>query len=274
MKAGIAPITLVPVEEAGESGGTRIHRILGRPVRGDRISALVSQWKGPDDTTMEARYVDASFETPVVRSNGTTVIHILWADEPESRPIWAGKDGSEDSRLTPWVVAPGDTITIPSGAPYRIGAGVIAFTLEIRDRRETIETDWQILPPTHGLHLFHRFNRRTICSATPGLVLERWKLTHPLNLGLDATRWHYLTNLVTPVALGWMGGTELVGRTDSRLLPPGLERITLVPGGLGYVLLGYVPHLEADVIAPLRGAGYDAGAIAALGVPREMLKPK
>jgi hypothetical protein len=271
VRAGIAPIPLVPVEEMGSDGGNRINRILGRQVHGEHISAIAARWNDSHDRQWTARYIDASREKPVITSGGTTAIHILWTDGSKPHLIRAGKDEAEVLGLAPWVVAPGDTVTIPRGAPYRIGAGIIAFSLEMSDRRPTSETDLRILPPTHGLSVFRRFNRRTICSATPALVLERWKLTHPLELPLNTTRWHYLTNLVTPVALGWPGGTELVGRTDSRLLPQGLAAITLVPGDLGYVLMGCVPNLEMDVIAPLRGAGYDADAIAALGVPRELL---
>jgi hypothetical protein len=271
VRAGIAPIRLVPVEEMGSDGGNRINRILGREVHGKHISAIAARWNDSHGRQWTARYVDAFREKPVITSGGTTAIHILWTDEFNPHLIKAGLDEAEDSGLAPWVVSPGDTLTIPPGASYRIGAGVIAFTLETGARRGARQAASPIVPPTHGLPVFHRFNRRTICSATPALVLERWKLTHPLDLRLDATRWHYLTNLVTPIALGWMGGTELVGRTDSRLLQPGLAAITLVPGDLGYVLMGFVPNLDEDVIAPLRGAGYDADAIAVLGVPREML---
>jgi hypothetical protein len=272
--AGIAPVPLVPVEETGDEGGNRIHRILGRPVHSDRVSTLVAQWSSSDGTRWVTRYVDAAHETPAVHGSGTTMIHILWTDGHDPRLIHAGTDAGEESGLAPWGVTPGDTVTLPPGTPYRIGAGIIAFTLEVESGNERLPPGFPILPPTHGLSVFHRFNRRTICSATPSLALERWKLTHSLELQLDASRLHYLTNLVTPVALGWPGGTELLGRTDSRLLPPGLAAITLVPGDLGYVLMGYVPSLEADVIAPLRKAGYDADAIAALGVPRQLLESR
>jgi mannose-6-phosphate isomerase len=72
--------------------------------------------------------------------------------------------------------------------------------------------------------------------------------------------------------LNWPGGSEILSRTASRLLPEGTGRITIVPDGLGYVLIGSVPDLASDVVLPLRRAGYDNQTIAALVGPVDPLE--
>jgi mannose-6-phosphate isomerase len=70
--------------------------------------------------------------------------------------------------------------------------------------------------------------------------------------------------LVDPVGLTWNGGTDLVARAESRILPAALREVTVVPDGLGYVLVCYVPDLAADIVGPLKEAGYGDEEIAAL----------
>ncbi len=274
MTQGPAPLRIVPTEIAAESSGGRIHRILGRSTAHQRVSALVDLETCQGDP-FTAIWLDATTATTVFKSAGTTAVHILWTSSRLPHTIEAGYDACDPAGLRMVDVTPGDTITIPPGAPFRVGEGILAFllgTAAIAPEASTLQPGPMPLPPVHGLSRFHRYNRQTICSATPALVLERWKLTHPIQVSLETDRLHYLANLVTPVVLNWPGGSDLLGRIRSRLLPPGLDTITLVPDGLGYILLAYVPDLSRDVVAPLLGAGYDPDSIAALGVPIDYLK--
>lgn len=268
------PVMIPRREEHDRFGGHRLQRIMGcRPALPGPISALV------DDLGLVsagiphiASYLDATCPTPNQISEDTTAIHILWTTPGARAEVRAGRDPQGEADLLGYEVHPGDTFSVPAGIPYAIGAGIIAFVFSGASPRAGADpTAWprSILPhpPTHGLNLFDRFNRRTICAAHEDLLLERWKVTQPLELPLGRDRWHYLTNLVEPVALNWPGGSTILQRTKSRLLPPGLGRITVVPNGLGYVLMGTVPDLRRDVVLPLRGAGYDRAAIATLGVP-------
>ena len=77
-----------------------------------------------------------------------------------------------------------------------------------------------------------------------------------------------LTNLVEPVGLTWNGGTDLVARAESRVLPAALEEVTVVPDGLGYILVCYVPNVADDIVRPLKEAGYGDEEIAVLGETR------
>lgn len=263
-------------------GGRRLERILGRsPTSPNRISALVdhlgAMTSGGGAIGHVAAYVDASSPTPTQVSRGVTAIHVLWTVSGQRAEIFAGHDPDSDTGLTGHEVHPGDTLTVPGRVPYAIGEGIIAFVFGAAPSQITTDPSaWSAMPvprpPGHGLNLFDRFNRRTICTAYEGLLLERWKVSHPLQLTLNPDRWHYVTNLVEPVALGWPGGLDLLQRTESRFLPKGMAGVTVVADGLGYILVGSVPDLLPDVVNPLRRAGYDWSAIASLGVPWELLQ--
>jgi mannose-6-phosphate isomerase len=269
-----APIPLAGAERTLPEGGDRIRKILGRDTASERVGAIVDLDASTDTPAYTAAYVDATSAFPLQAGMGTTAIHVLWTTRSGAHTIRAGIDLDEEGGLRPFEVHPGDTITVPPGVPVAIGAGIVGFVFAggpIRPAQgiDDWRSDIEVHPPSHGLQLFHRYNRRTICAAAPDLLLERWKITEPLTLSLDLRRWHYLTNLVDPIALTWRGGSDLLGRTRSRLLPAGMTSITLVPDGIGYVLLGYIPDLEHDVIGPLQRAGYDRATISTLGVVPE-----
>ncbi len=263
-------------------GGTRLERILGYvPASSERISAIIDDLDAGATSGSRishvATFVDAASRTPIHVSEGTTAIHVLWTVPGKRAEVFAGLDSHAPSELTGYDVHPGDTVSIPKSVPFAIGAGIIAFVFSSAPTQVTASPErWSTSPltrpPHHGLNLFARFNRRTICAAHDDLLLERWKISHPLDLPLNPRRWHYLANLVEPVALNWPGGSEMLQRTESRLLPPGLESITIVPDGLGYVLVGSIPDLVQNVVLPLRAAGYDRAAIASLGVPADRLE--
>jgi hypothetical protein len=201
-------------------------------------------------------------------SDGFAAIHILWTSTPQPHAVLAGHDPAVPGDLIDYPVHPGDTIVVPPHAPFAIGEGCLAFILAQGnidhapdDATPALATP---MPPTHGLGVFHRFNRRTICAARPGLLLERWKITEPLALDLDPGRWHYLTNLVDPATISWAGGAVTMRPTQSCLVPPLVGSITVVPDSLAYILVASEPNLEKDIVAPLQSAGYDKSAIAEL----------
>jgi len=276
------PVRISRRVEHESFGGHRLERIFGyAPTSPQPISTLVDDLDAcaidGGHISHVAAYIDASFQTPAYVSEGTTVVHVLWTAPRTRAEMFAGLDPCIETELMGYEVYPGDTATIPKRVPYALRAGIVAFAFGSARSQPT--TDPAAVsrsplpqPPNHGLDLFDRFNRRTICAAHEGLLLERWKISLPLDLSLKPDRWHYLTNLVAPVALNWPGGSMLLKRTESRFLPRGLDRITIVPDGLGYVLIGSIPNLMPDVVIPLRRAGYDRSAIASLGVPPGLLE--
>ncbi len=264
--------------EHDASGGRRLERILGYvPSSPDRISAILDDLgkclASKHQVSHVAALVDATSRTPVRTSEGTTAIHVLWTAPGVRAEVFAGVDPHPIPELTPYKVHPGDTVSIPAQVPFAIGAGIVAFVFGSAPARITGTRSGSsiIQPPHHGLNLFARFNRRTICAAHDDLLLERWKISHPLDLTLNPRRWHYLVNLVEPVVLNWRGGSDVLQRTEARVVPAGRDRITIVPDGLGYVLIGSIPDLVEDVVRPLQRAGYERSAIASLGVPAHVL---
>lgn len=224
--------------------------------------------EGEATLSHRASFIDSGEGSSVQVSDSTLIFHVLWCVDDRSAHVLAGIDSGADTeiptdpdRLIRRPISPGDTIVILAGTPHALRPGVLAYQLSVE------ATGDQGMPdpvPSHGLSRFHGFNRRTTCAASEGFALERWKITQPLRLEWPADRWMFVTNLVEPVAMSWNGGSELIGRAESRLLPASLRSITLIPNGIAYVLCAYVPHLVRDVIAPLRLAGYRNDEIAAV----------
>lgn len=240
-------------------------------VKADQRSWL----EGHAELSHRAAFVDSGEGTSVWLADSTVIYHALWCMNDRSAYVLAGVDpmAQHDSDITPdrlvrRSISPGDTITIPAGESYAIGPGVLAYNLSV----PTPPGQEAPAPvPSHGLSRFDGFNRRTICAAGPGFLLERWKISQPLRLRRGGGRWLFVTNLVDPLAVLWDGGSDLIGRAESRLLPASLPECTFVPSGLAYMLTVSVPDLMSDVISPLRLAGYRDDEIAALGTMRSVL---
>ncbi len=275
MTKPVAPIRLAAAEERAAWGGHRLQRILGRTTSQAPVSTLIDSLDPASSETWRSTWIDATSSTPVMHGDSWIALHILWSLPAIAAEVSAGIDPLADDGLHWMPVHPGDTVAVPPSTPFSIGRGTLAIAISrnpIRDGRSSSATNRPMLPPTHGLQVFRRYNRRTICLATPDLLLERWKLTGPIDFDLAVDRSHLLVNLVAPVGLVWAGGSDHAGRAETWLLPAGMDRITIVPDNLGYVLLAYIPDLAADAIAPLRAAGYDDASITSIGVPPDLLQ--
>jgi hypothetical protein len=217
----------------------------------------------PPFTTLS--YLDATLATPTRHSVGEIALHVLWT-APGSRPVLAL--GDTDADRIEYPVAPGDFLLVRAGQSFAIGAGIVAAMVGTEVVREGTADAGRspVLPPTHGLPVFSGFNRQTFGVATPALALCRWKLTQAQTIDAPPDHPLWLSNLVEPVAVSWAGGMVLLDRTDGCFVAPGTS-VTVSPNDLGYVLVAWVPNLDAEVIAPLRSAGYTNADIATLGVP-------
>ncbi|MBA2277477.1 MAG: mannose-6-phosphate isomerase [Chloroflexia bacterium] len=278
--------------------------LVGEGWRGPRFPLLGKFLDASHLLPVHLHADDATAKAVYGEPNGKTEAwHILWCADDAS--ILAGvKPGLSDDDLRAAFLAedydrvmyrhpiiPGDTVYIPGGVLHTFGPDTLIFEIQqtsdiaqsvmptdLAGNRHSDET-WRHnieatlrelrrdpLPrPTHGLEHLDGNNRVTTCAAGPHFAMERWKLTEPLRLTLPPGRCATLTNLVEPVGLTWEGGTDLIDRAESRVLPAALGEVTIVPDGLAYVLVCYVPDLTRDIIAPLHEAGYGDGEIAALG---------
>lgn len=237
--------------------------------------------------------------------NGKTEAwHILSCPDEGASVLAGAKDGvtAEDIRqaaldqdydrvLRRLPIHPGDTVYVPGGTLHTFGPDTLVF--EIQQTSDLAESlmptalDGTPLPPdvwhaniaatlrclrlapqpnpTHGLNVMSGNNRGTFCAASPYFMMQRWKLTGPLTLDIHPDQCLAVTNLVAPVSLIWPGGTDLLQRAESCIVPAATGQLTIVPDGLAYVLITAVPDLARDVVAPLHAAGHDDAAVVTLG---------
>jgi mannose-6-phosphate isomerase len=109
-------------------------------------------------------------------------------------------------------------------------------------------------------------NRLTVGCAGPYFALERWRLRAPHRDPAHPWRFLTLSNVGEPVTIAWSGGVDPLARAESVLLPAAIGDITVSPTGSEADLIAcYLPHVERDVVEPLRAAGHSDEAIRALG---------
>lgn len=263
MRGVAEPLRLRSRIERDTGGGMLIHRVLKRHgLPDDPVSAVV-EFNDPAVMALHVAFVDASGGRTEFTRPGAAAFHCLWCRDEQSAIVRVGRE--RDGEPDEYPISPGNTLYVPSGQPFAIGTGILGYEVWSTVEREQADTDASCFPPTHGLERFEGYNRRTVCAAGPGFALERWKVTQPLPLPVAAGRPLFVTNIVEPMAIVWRGGSDLIGRAESRLLPADLGSCTFIPDGLGYLLVSYVPDLFVDVIGPLRQSGHADTAISTLG---------
>lgn len=257
------PVRLRSRIERGADGGYLIRRVLRRSGIPDEPVSTVVELDDPATMPIGAAFVDASGGRAERTRRGASAFHCLWCRDERNATvrIGPGRGGAPAHHA----IAPGDTVYLPSRRSFAIGPGILGYEVWSTVESEQADTDASCFPPTHGLERFEGYNRRTVCAGGLGFALERWKVTQPLPLPVAPGQPLFVTNLVEPMAIVWRGGSDLIDRAESRLLPPGLGTCTFFPDGLGYLLVSYVPDLLADVIGPLHEAGHTDAAIATLG---------
>ncbi|MBZ4018999.1 class I mannose-6-phosphate isomerase [Streptomyces purpurogeneiscleroticus] len=213
-------------------------------------------------------------------------------DRARLRQALLGQDFASVLRRLP--VRAGDTLYVPAGTLHSFGPDTLVYEIEqtsdlqqhaMRHRMEDgsplDEAEWRAniealldewrpepRPEFHpGLRLPSPGGTegRMLC-AGPYFALERWRTraagaSAPLVRSLDTAV--VLSNAGPAVTVAYGAGSEPLGRAETLLLPAALGRVEI--HGPADVLLGYLPALDRDVRAPLRAAGHDAAAIAALG---------
>jgi mannose-6-phosphate isomerase len=108
--------------------------------------------------------------------------------------------------------------------------------------------------------------RRTILAAAPHFVTELLEGSAPQPLGRARRALQTVTVLDGEVTIRHAGpGEAVLGRGDSAAIPATLRETQVEPRGPARLLLAYLPDLQADVVQPLRAAGYPDAPIAALG---------
>jgi mannose-6-phosphate isomerase class I len=104
---------------------------------------------------------------------------------------------------------------------------------------------------------------RVICCASPYYTLERWSVgtVAPMRHTFDTAT--IVTNVGSAVTVTSGDWKETLGRAETLLVPAALGSVEI--SGPADLLVGYLPDLEKDIVAPLTAAGYGREVIASLG---------
>lgn len=233
--------------------------------------------------------------------NGKTEAwHILWA-APDATCLLGVRDGVDNARLRAALLAQeydavmhrvpvkaGDTFYVPGGMLHSFGPDTLIYEIEQTSNIQQHAMPWRMedgsplsrqeqeenidalltelrpelrCTPQPGLALEAEGLTRLFCCAGPYFALERWRFSQPQRLQFSRTR--IVTNLGDALTVEANGVSVTLARAESLLLPAALKAATLRDAG--ELLIGYVPDIAREVVAPLRQAGHSEAAIAQLG---------
>jgi mannose-6-phosphate isomerase len=236
--------------------------------------------------------------------NGKTEAwHILWAAPGAS--ILAGimpglgrddlyqalKAQDYDSVMPRLPINSGDTVYVPGGILHSFGPDTLIFEVQqtsdlgltvmpddlfgkplddvtwdanINRTLDELRTHYQPRPNA-GLTRTRGANRYVVGCAGPYFALERWTLTEPHFEDEHPRRCLTLSNVGNPVRLLFDGGSGILDRAESCVLPAAIGVVQIIPSDAASLVACYVPDMELDIVAPLKSMGYSARDIAALG---------
>jgi mannose-6-phosphate isomerase len=205
--------------------------------------------------------------------------------------IRAFKTQEYDAVMPRYPIRAGDTVYVPGGTLHSFGPGCLIFEVQqtsdlaqlvmpndlygnplppgvwganIEAALDELRTHY--MPrPTHGLARQDGQNRYVVGCAGPHFALERWTLAQPHVEPSHPRRCLTLANVGDPVRLEHAGGSEILGRGESCILPAAIGEVRVAPEGEASLVACYVPDLEQDIVEPLRAAGYTDEEIMSLG---------
>jgi len=177
-------------------------------------------------------------------------------------------------------VQAGDVIFVPAGTVHAIGAGIVLFEIQQKsdltyrvydyDRRDAATGQPRALHLEQALDVMDYSSMarglvphlplaagRELLVACPLFALERWRLDTAETLATDPGTFEILTVIEGAAALDWPGGRLALTRGDSVVVPATLGGYQLSPAASARLLRVWVPHLEQDLLAPLRQAGVE-----------------
>jgi mannose-6-phosphate isomerase len=236
--------------------------------------------------------------------NGKTEAwHILWAKPGATilagiKPgfssdelVSAFKAGDFDRVMPRYPIAEGDTVYVPGGVLHSFGPDTLIFEiqqtsdlgqfvtpLDVYGNRlgdaqwnanidaALVELKTDYLPrPNVGLVITSGVNRYSVGCAGPHFALERWSLFEVHREASHPERCLVVTNIGEAVTIVYGEREEKLERAESCVIPAAMGDYAIVPDHAGDLIVCYAPDLEANVVAPLRAAGYDDEQIASLG---------
>lgn len=188
----------------------------------------------------------------------------------------------------------GQTYLVPAGRVHSIDAGNLA--IEIQQNSDAgFGWDWQgfvedgVIDPsdakkhqewavqcalyetgaqqhTREIVVSQNNIQRTFCAACQYFALEKLHIDQAYEFLDGAPRFNLFTVTKGAAELNGNGKSTFASLGESLLIPANLSTSIKPANGQPLELLRcYIPHLEQDVVAPLRQAGHDDSAIAWLG---------
>ena len=234
--------------------------------------------------------------------NGKTEAwHILWA-APGATCLAGIKPGISRERIREALLAEeydsimqrlpvnaGDTFYIHGGMLHSFGPDTLIYEIEQTSNIQQHAMPWRMedgskispaereknidalmqqlrpelqVEPQPGLLLeeSEALTRRLLC-AGPYFALERTSFTERYHYAFNSVR--IVSNLGAPLHIEMGDERWPLDRAATCVLPASLGEITF--SGEGELLIGYLPDLQREVIAPLEAQGYDRQAISRLG---------
>jgi mannose-6-phosphate isomerase len=197
-------------------------------------------------------------------------------------------DGKIREHMQEFMVQPGDAFLLYAGTMHYSRGGVLFYeimqnsdvTLPLRRwPRGTQEEQERMLElASAAVHLEEPFdcqtkpvtlregaNVRTYVMACQHFAVERLDLTAPYLLSNDGRHFCALSQVQGNSIVRSANTTVELGPGLSCLIAAELSQVTIEPAPEASILVSYVPNLITDIIQPLRDAGVDDQAIAAIG---------
>jgi mannose-6-phosphate isomerase class I len=201
------------------------------------------------------------------------------------------EDQDFDAVLRRLPVTAGQTVYVPGGTPHSFGPDTLVYEIEQTSDVQQHAMHWEMTDGSPVEDEQWRQNidaflqqwkpetrpsfrpglavpvddgvQRVFLTAGPYFALERWTAgtTAPLRHGFETAL--IVSNAGAPVTVDVGGVPEQLGRAETLLLPASCGELEI--SGPADVLFGYLPDLDADVLAPLLAAGYAPSAIERLG---------
>ncbi len=294
---------LTPLRDVvGEMGtdllGTRLSEFVGKPF------PLLIKYLFPSQPLSVQVHPDDEYALRVEQSQGKTEMWIVLATHPDSFIIlgWnpgftctqiteALSNGSVDAvvrRIRPKV---GEVYLVPAGTVHALGPGVGVMELQQNSTITYRIHDWD-RPGEDGkpreLHFekalevldyeYHRDYRIEPLSVTDTgntfiylgacryFAACRWILERPLDLYSDpACFWVFSVIRGTGVLHYGSEETVVLEQTSVVVIPAVMGQFRIEPMPKLELIKSWIPNLTTDIVLPLRGAGFSAQRIAALG---------
>jgi mannose-6-phosphate isomerase len=135
--------------------------------------------------------------------------------------------------------------------------------LELAVKAVHLEEDFDC--QTRPIALKEGGNVHTYVMACQHFAVERLDLAAPYTLPNDGRHFYALSQVQGHAVVRCADTAVELESGLSCLIAADLEQVTIEPTPEASLLVSYVPNLVTDIIEPLRDAGVDEGAIAALG---------